>query len=168
MVHEGGRDLLPLPGQPDPGLDPEKPGAGGPQLGRRAFGMHDSVPRGHPVDGTGPDRLDRSQTVAVQDLAIKEVGHGSKADMRMRTNVEPLSRTQHSRPHLIKEHEGAHRAALFRRKDAAHLEPVAEIARPRLDDRLEWRAHGSLRCSGSTSKYSKMLATFNSGRLSCL
>src|SRR5262249_19295490 len=128
MMHERRRDLLFLPGKSDPGLDPEKAGVGGAQLGRRALRMHDAAARGHPVDLTRTDRLNRSETVAVQNLAIKKIGHGGEAYMRMRTNVESRSRTQHSRPHLIEKHERAYCGAFSRRKDTAHREPVAEIA----------------------------------------
>jgi hypothetical protein len=53
--------------------------------------MHDPAARNHPVDRTRLDRLDRPQTVAVKDLAVEEIGHGSETDMRMRTHIEARS-----------------------------------------------------------------------------
>jgi hypothetical protein len=55
--------------------------------------------------------------------------------MRVWTNIETCLSPQHGRTHLIEKHEPARCAALRRRKDAANLEPAAEIAGPRNDDR---------------------------------
>ena len=81
MMDEGGLGLFVFLRQADPGLDAEEPGAAGPQFRRGALGMRNPAPGRHPIDRARPDRLDRSETVAVQDLAMKEIGHGGEADM---------------------------------------------------------------------------------------
>jgi hypothetical protein len=92
----------------------------------------------------------------MQDLAVEEIGHGGETDMRMRAHIETGASAQRDRTHLIEKYEWAHRAALSRRKNAANLEPFAEVAGPWHDNHLEYRAHRLLPCSGPTSKYSKM------------
>jgi hypothetical protein len=47
----------------------------------------------------------------------------------MRPHVESLARRERHRPHLVEEHERTDGAPARRRQDAAHLEPVAEVAR---------------------------------------
>jgi hypothetical protein len=115
--------------------------------------MNDPPPRGHPVDRTRADQLNGTETIAVQDFAVEEIGHGGEADMGMRPHIEAGPGRQHSRAHLIEEHERADRAAFGRGENAANLEATAQIAGPRHDDRLDCGVHRSLLCSGLATKY---------------
>jgi hypothetical protein len=72
--------------------------------------------------------------------------------MRMRAHVEPGSRTQRGRAHLIEEYKRPDRAVLWRWQDAADLEPVAEVAGLWNNHSLEHRAHDQLRLPGMIAK----------------
>jgi hypothetical protein len=115
--------------------------------------MDNPAPRGHPVNRTRADRLDRSEAVAVHDLAVEEIGHCRETDMGMGAHIKTCSGAQDGRSQLIEKDKGAHRAALARREDAANLEATAEVAGSRHDDRLDRGAHGPLLCSGPPTKY---------------
>src|SRR3546814_9726243 len=70
VMREGGVGLLIRFRQGDPGLDAVDRST----LAPRAFEplrMGDAAPGGHPVDLAGPDRLFRSDTVAMHDFAIE-------------------------------------------------------------------------------------------------
>src|SRR5215472_1634828 len=152
-MRKSGIGLFVVLRQADPGLDAEKPSPTGTVLRRRALGMDDATPGGHPIHRPRPDRLDRAQAVAMHDLAVEEIGHGRETDMGVGTHVEACAGRQYSGPHLVEKHERAHRAALGRRQDATDFEATAEVADPRHDDRLDCRAYGSLPCSGPPAKY---------------
>ena len=91
-----------------------------------ALGMGDAAARGHPVDVARDDRLVRAEAVAVQDLALEQVGHGGEADVRVRPHVEPLPGQELARPHLVEEDEGPDHLPLLRGQGAADLE-AAEV-----------------------------------------
>jgi hypothetical protein len=69
--------------------------------------MHDAAARAHPVHRRRLDRLLGPQAVAVQDLALEEVGHGGQVDVRMRAHVDALVGQELGRPHLVEEDERA-------------------------------------------------------------
>jgi hypothetical protein len=60
--------------------------------------MHDAAPGSHPVDFAGADRLHTAEAVAVQDLAVEQVGHGREADVRMRPHVEAAPASKRTGP----------------------------------------------------------------------
>jgi hypothetical protein len=51
--------------------------------------MDDARAGGHPVHLAGTDGEVVAQVVAVQDLALEEIGAGGQADVRMRADVTP-------------------------------------------------------------------------------
>jgi uncharacterized protein DUF2721 len=107
------------------------------QLRRRALGMHDAAPGGHPVDVARANRLHRAEAVAMQDLAFEEIGHRGKADVRMRPHVEAFARRERHRAHLVKEHERTDRALARCRQRPAHFEAAAEVTRARNEQSVE-------------------------------
>ena len=133
---EGGFRLLPRFGQGDPGLDAEQAAVTDPQRRVSALGMGDAPPGGHPVDVAGADRLGAAEAVAVQDLALEQVGHGGQADVRVRAHVQPPPGQELAGSHLVEEDEGADHLPLFRGQGAADLEP-ADIVCPGKDDGLD-------------------------------
>src|SRR3546814_19022119 len=70
-----------------------------------AFGMDDATAGHHPVDVARPDRLDHAETVAMDDLALKQVGDGGQPDMRMRPHVEALALLELPRAPMVEKHE---------------------------------------------------------------
>src|SRR5687768_10044382 len=107
----------------EPGLQAPGARAARAQRLRRALGMHDAAARGHPVDIARPDRLAHPKAILVKDLAVEEIRHCGKADMRMRAHVEARSRGKLYRSHLVEEHERSDHAPLDRGQRPAHLEP---------------------------------------------
>src|SRR5207247_10720097 len=45
----------------------------------------------------GADELLRAEAVAMEELALEEIGHGSEADVRMRWHVDPLAGSEEDR-----------------------------------------------------------------------
>jgi hypothetical protein len=88
----------------------------------RALAVRDAPPGGHPVHVARADRLPAAERVAMEDLAVEQVGDGGEPDMRVRPHVEPLSGKELARPHLVEEDEGADHLPLLRGQGAAHLE----------------------------------------------
>src|SRR5260221_13340297 len=127
--------------------------------------MGNAAPRRHPVDGTGPDRLDGAQIVTMQDLAVEQVGDSGEADMRVRPDVDAGSRFEHGWAHLVEEDERSDHAPLDRGQNPPDLEPT-EIAGSRHDGRFErtprrrlrngvmcgWPAHCTLSRLRSTAR----------------
>src|SRR5690348_13448020 len=103
----------------------------------RAFGaalrMDDPAAGAHPVDRARLDRLDRSQTVTVEYLALDQIGDRGEPDMGVRTHVEPLPVAQRDRPHLVEEDEWPDHPPLWLRQRASYRETVTQIARRRQD-----------------------------------
>src|SRR5580692_388981 len=133
-------------------------------IGGGALGMHDAAAGGHPVHRAGPDRHRGAKTVAMHDLAVEQVGHGGKPDMRVRPHVDAVAGFEHRRPEMVEEDERPDHARATRWQRAMHLE-AAQIDRAWHDELLDgvarWRiaeagvlagekAHGSLRRSVST------------------
>jgi hypothetical protein len=95
--------------------------------------MHDALAGGHQVDFARPDRQRRSEAVAVEDLAVEQVGDGGEADMRMRAHVDALSKLELGGSHLVEEDEGADHLLADRGQGAPHAE-TAEVFRRRHND----------------------------------
>ncbi len=69
----------------------------------------------------------------MHDLAVEQIRHGGKPDMRMRPHVEPVAGAEFRRPEMIEEDEGPDHARARRRQRAPHREAVAEIDGARHD-----------------------------------
>ena len=122
----------------DPALNPVHADTGRPRRGTGALGVDDALPCDHPVDVAGKMRLQRAQAVAVIELALEEVGDGGELDVRMGPDVKALTRREARRTHVVQEDEGADKAALRRRQDAADGE-ASEVAGARPDAKLDVR-----------------------------
>jgi hypothetical protein len=92
--------------EPDPELETVRARTSAPQFGTRAFGMDDAASCGHPIDIARPNGLVRSEAVAMNDLAIEEIRHCREADMRVRPDIETMSRSEICGPHMIKKTNG--------------------------------------------------------------
>ena len=68
----------------------------------------------------------------MKDLAFEEIRHRRETNVRMRTHIDSLTRSESDSAHLIEERERTHHPACRRGQEPAHLE-FAEIARPRVD-----------------------------------
>src|SRR6185437_16761076 len=85
----------------------------------------------HPVDLTGPDGLLGSDTVAMHDLAGKQVRHRRKPDVRMGAYVDAFwnTRREVDRTQMVEENERADHPMLRVRQHPADL-PPAKVAPP--------------------------------------
>jgi len=106
MMRKSGIGVFFVLRQADLGLDAEERGAAGPELRRGALGMDDPAPGGHSIDRPRANGLHRSETVAVQDLAVEEIGHSGEADMRVGAHIETCAGRQYGWAHLIKNTNG--------------------------------------------------------------
>src|SRR3546814_3867580 len=73
----------------------------------KSFAVRDTAARDHPVDLAGADFLFETEAVAMGDLARIKIGHGRKADMRVRAHIE-IARDagrQFQWPHMIEKDE---------------------------------------------------------------
>src|SRR4051794_22490695 len=104
--------------------------------------MRDAAARGHQVHGAGLDFLDVALAVAMHDRTVEQPGDGGEPDVRMRPHVHALAGDELHRPEMIEEDERTNHLPLAMRQRAAHLEPVAEVAGARHDDKLQ-RVAGS-------------------------
>src|ERR1700761_8043195 len=91
--------------QRDPGLDPEQAIAMITQSRIRPFRVGDAASGRHPVHVAGANGLSAAQAVTVQNLAVKQVGQGGKADVWMRPHVQPAADQELAWSHLVKENE---------------------------------------------------------------
>ncbi len=69
----------------------------------------------------------------MHDLAVEQVSHRGKPDMRMRPHIDAVAGAEHSRPEMVEENKRPDHARLRGRQRAMHLE-AAEIDRARHDD----------------------------------
>ena len=136
VVHERRLGLLLLGWQRHPGLDAEQALTRAAALGARALGMDDAAPGAHPVHRAGLDRLLGPQAVAVQDLALEQVGQRREVDVRVGAHVDALVGQELRRPHLVEEDERADHLPLGggQRAPDGHF---AEVDRARHDQRLD-------------------------------
>ncbi len=97
----------------------------------------DDPPAGdHEVDFTRLYRLDHAEIVAMQDLAFEQVGDRRQVDMRMRTDVNPVTRCEFSRPGMVEKDKRADHFTL-RCGQAAPDGKTAEILLVRFDDHFD-------------------------------
>src|SRR6185437_1074819 len=94
--------------------------------------MRDAATGGHPVDIARAYRLMRAQAVAMDDLALEEIGDRGKPDVRMRPHIDAVPRRKCGRPHVIEEDERADQLARRCGQHAADGE-AAEVARAGVD-----------------------------------
>jgi hypothetical protein len=100
--------------------------------------MGDAATCGHPVDVARSDRLHRSQTVAMLDLTLEEIGDRGETDVRMRRDVDALPRSEVHLTHVIEEREGPDRASPGRWEHPVDRH-TAEIAGAGLDHHVDSR-----------------------------
>src|SRR5437879_155531 len=107
MMRKGGSRFLVLDRERNPSLDSMQSAAFGPRA-LEPFRMGDAAPGRHPIDFTRADGLFGTQTVAVHDLAVEQIGDGGKADMRVRAYVHLARdpRREFHRAEMIEEDEG--------------------------------------------------------------
>src|SRR5690606_36285257 len=101
-----------------------------------AFGMGDTTPRCHQVHRPRQNLLRMALAVAMHDRPVKEIGHGRKADMRMRRHVHADAWCHLGRAHLVEENEGADHAAFCLWQSASALE-IADIPGAGHDDEFK-------------------------------
>jgi len=77
--------------------------------------MGDALSGRHPVHVAGGDALLGAQAVAVQDGAVKQVGDGGQADVRMRAHIQAAPSQELARPYLVEEDERTDHLPLLRR-----------------------------------------------------
>ena len=126
-VLEAWSRLFLVRGQRHPALEAEHRPAAGTCCIAAPLRVHDAASSRHDVDFTGADRLHIALAVAVQDLAIDEVGQGCKPDMRVWTRVETFTRLKSDRAEAVEKDERSDHAAMHGRQGAANLEAIAEI-----------------------------------------
>src|SRR6516165_5344506 len=132
-MREGRRAFLFGDRQRDPALQTVQHLAFEPTFWTCALGVDNTATGGHPIDLVGADRDQRSQAIAMHDLAGIQTGDGGKSDMRMRADVDTLTRAEFAGPHVIKEDERSHHPALGTRQSPAHLEST-KVGAARYDD----------------------------------
>ena len=107
----------------------------------RALRVDDAAARDHPVHRARPDRLHRAEAVAVQDLALVEVGERGEPDMRVRAHVEAAAGAERGRTDVVEEDERPDHPPLDLRKHAADGE-AAEILGPGFEGQVD--GHGEV------------------------
>src|SRR5690242_9974518 len=70
---------------------------------------------------------------------IKQIGHCGEPDVRVRPDIQALTRHELHRAHLIEEDKRSHHLALTVGERAADHEPIAEVADARHDHELQCR-----------------------------
>ncbi len=86
------------------------------------LGVDDAFSGNHEIDRPGGDRQGIAQGVAVEHLALKQIGHRGQIDMRVRPHINTLAGRKFSRPHVIEKDEWAHHALLRTRQRTPHDE----------------------------------------------
>src|SRR5262249_15052578 len=99
--------------------------------------MGDAFSGGHQVHRAWRNFLNIALAIAVHDAAVKQIGDGGKADMRVRPHVHALAGDELYRAKMIEEDEGPDHLALAVRQRATHLKSVAEVAGARDDDKFQ-------------------------------
>ena len=69
--------------------------------------MNNAAARRHPVHIAGPYRLVETEAVTVMNFTVEEECYRRKPYMRVRANVDSVSRCKRCRAHVIEENEGA-------------------------------------------------------------
>src|SRR5579863_2784964 len=107
--------------------------------------MHDTAAGDHPVDRARSNRLHGAEAVAVNDLAVEQVGDGGQSDMRVWTHVQATPGAQYGRSHLIEEDKRPDHAALTAWEGPAHIKAIAKIVHRRDDDKFDSRTDAGTR-----------------------
>ena len=96
------------------------------------------MPRPAVIRLTSPGRMasDGAQAVAMEHLALEQVGDGGEPDVRVRAHVDAVADQELGRAHLVEEDEGPDHLLLRGGQRAAHLE-AAEVAGTRHDHVLD-------------------------------
>jgi hypothetical protein len=87
----------------------------------------------------------------MDDLAIEEIRHRREADMRVRPDIETMSRSEICGPHMIEEDERPDMTARLCGKHAAHGK-AAEIARSGIDHSCDPMSRGAARAMQSAHR----------------
>src|SRR5690606_7347827 len=103
-----------------------------------ALRMHNTAPGCHPVHITRLDSLDNTQTIPVQNRTLVKVSDGREANVRMRTDIQPMAQSETLRPHLIEEDERAHHPTLPGGQGAPHREFVTQLLLASRHYQLDW------------------------------
>src|SRR5215203_588735 len=147
VMHKGRVALLLLLRQRHPGLDAEKALSTTPPVRARALGMHDAAAGPHPVDRPWFDGPFGAQTVAVQDLTLKQVGDSCQVDVRMGTHIDSLVCQELGRAHLIEKDERSNHLPFEGRQRASDLH-LAKVHRARNNQRLDGVRAGAVTGNG--------------------
>jgi hypothetical protein len=83
------------------------------------------APGRHQIDLTGADGLNITFAVAVDDLAIDQVGQRGEADVRMGPRIEALSGTKGDRAEAVEEDKRTYHPPLRGGQRTSHLKTVA-------------------------------------------
>ncbi len=102
----------------------------------RTFSVNNAATGGHQVDGAWMNGLHHTKTIAVKDLALKEVSDGGDTDVRVRSYIDAFAGRKFCWPHVIEEDKGTHHALPCGGKHATHGE-FAEILFPRSDAKAD-------------------------------
>ena len=100
--------------------------------------MNDASPGRHQIDLTRANRLHITFAVAVDDLAIDQVGQRGEADVRMRTRIQAFSGTEGDRTEAVEEDERTYHPALRGGQRPPHLKAIAQISDVRKQDLLDF------------------------------
>jgi hypothetical protein len=84
--------LLTFSGESDPALEAMHEPSSLSRLAARALRVDDAATRRHPVNVARTNGLIGAKAILVNDLALEQIRHGGEPDVRMRTDVQPLSR----------------------------------------------------------------------------
>jgi hypothetical protein len=95
----------------------------------------------HPVNFARAYRLHDTETVTMQEFALKKIRDGGKADVRVWRNIEATINLQYFWPHLVQEDEGANHAPLGRREYPADFEVVNDFPHACGDNDFESVGH---------------------------
>src|SRR6516165_10463934 len=84
--------------------------------------MNDAASGSHPIDGAGPYRHGAAETVAMHDLAVEQIGHRRKPDMRVRPHVDTLTDAKDCWAEMIEADARTDHPRACGGKHAAHLQ----------------------------------------------
>ena len=98
--------------------------------------MRNPATGGHQVHRARLDPLERAKAVAMIDGPVEKIGYGRQVDVRVRPDVDPVTRPKPRGPQLVEEDEGADHRPLARRQRPVDL-GTAEVVSDRRDGLLE-------------------------------
>jgi hypothetical protein len=87
--------------------------------------MDDTSTRGHPIDVSRQDSLERTQAIPMGDRPFEQVGQSGQTDMWVRRNVSTRSFSRNDETaHMIQKGEGADHATTPVRQRPFHRHPA--------------------------------------------